>query len=275
VKNRGDLEASSTYISYYIDKVYVGWHLIEDIEPGTTVTRPFTWTTQRGSFTFTAVADEANNILESDESNNTKTVSLPAPDLVIDRVKWSPANPIEFSPVTFTAVIKNQGPGQAPGTLLSCYIDGTTFLSFDTGAIDPGGTAEVAFAYAFQSGEHSIRLIADGNDAVTEVSEANNENTVRFSVQVQPTSALPAAPESANVTAPTTPAPVPTTPVIPGENLASGNNTPARDISSNITAGPPGWQNAVQNRWLIMGVAALGIGAIGVLLLIRRKSSKK
>ncbi len=271
VKNRGDLKAGSTYISYYVNKVFMGRHLIEDIEPGSTVTRSFPWISPQGSLVFTAVLDETGDINESDEANNTKTLFLPAPDLLIGSISWTPANPAEFSPAAFTVVIKNRGQGPAPKTLLSCYIDSAAPLSLETGEISPGGSVEVNFMRAFASGEHTIRAIADGNDAIIENDKANNEKTVKFLVYSRPVRALPSAPES--------PAPGPADMETTGEDLILQNQTPAAtnptDIAPAITAQPTGWQGMLQNRWLIMGVAAIGIGAIGVLLLIRRKARQK
>jgi subtilase family serine protease len=279
VKNRGDLEAGSCYISYYVNKVFMGRHLVENIEPGATVTRPFSWAAQQDSLIFTAVIDEDGEINESDESNNTKTVSLPAPDILIDAVTWTPAYPAEFSQVTFTAVIKNQGHGPAPKTSLPCYIDGAAILSLETDEISPGGSAKVSFSRVLASGEHTIRITADGDDAITETDETNNEKTLILLVQSRPASTSSAATGSGNITAPGSPVPGSNSTGTTGEKPASQNNTPAQlpgqEVAAQITAPPSGWQGVLQNRWLIMGIAALGIGAIGVLLLIRRKGHRK
>jgi uncharacterized repeat protein (TIGR01451 family) len=277
VKNRGDLKAGSTNISYYVDKTFMGRHSIEGIEAGTTVIRSFTWVAPAASFIFTAVIDEDNEITESDESNNSRTVDLPAPDLFIDSITWSPENPVEFSPATFTAVIGNRGQRRSAATLLSYYIDGAARLSLNTGEITPGGTTTVVFTYAFLSGEHAIRLVADGKDAIVESNETNNEKTISFSVQSLPTSTSPPAPESANTTTPPPP-PGTTVTVQTSENLSSQNSTlaqtPVPDVAPNITAAPPKGQGILQSRWLITGTAALGIAVIGVLLLFRKKPKK-
>jgi subtilase family serine protease len=273
VKNIGDLKAGSTYLSYYIDKTFMGKHRIEDIEPGTTVTRSFTWIASKASFVFTAVIDEANQVLESDKSNNTKTVVIPAPDLIIDSLTWSPENPAEIIPVTFTASIRNRGYGRAAGTLLSVYFDGAAPLSLETGEISPGGTTTVVFTYSFAPGDHTIRLIADGNDSIAESNESNNEKTVKFSVQSKTRIITPPAAPSNNTTS--VKQPVLASAVAPktSENLTAPDK-PVPDIAANITAPPPKWQSIIQSKWFIIGFGVVGVGAIGLLLFLRNKSKK-
>jgi subtilase family serine protease len=256
----------------------MGKHRIEDIAPGTTVTRSFTWAASKESFVFTAIIDEDNQSTESDESNNTRTVVLPAPDLIIDSLTWWPENPTEIVPVSFTASIRNRGYGRSSGTLLSCSIDGAAPTSLETGEISPGGTSTVIFTYSFVPGEHTIRLMADSNDAIAESNESNNEKTIKFSVQSPTRGVLPSTAPSANGTSGKQPAPGPTVTVKTSENLTAPNKNliqkPITDIAANITAPPPGWPGILQNLWFIIGFGGLGIGSIGVLLFFRKKARK-
>jgi hypothetical protein len=275
VKNRGDLKAGSTYISYYVDGSFQGRHSIEDIEAGGTATRSFIWATSTADFTFTAVIDEDGEINESNEMNNARTVVIPAPDLFIEAITWSPHSPVEFSPVSFQAVIGNQGRGPADHTLLSYSIDDAATATVATGEIAPGGTVTVIFSNTFTSGQHAIRLTADWDDAITESDETNNEKTIDIPVLLFPESSPPPAPESSTANA-TTPEPAVTADGV--NNLSSQNasvtQTPETDVSSNISAAPSGWQGLLLNRWLLIGVAVLGIGTIGGLLLFRKKAKK-
>jgi subtilase family serine protease len=278
-KNRGDLKAGATNISYYVDNVFMGKHRIEGIEPGTTATRSFTWAAQKDSFLFTAVIDEAGEISEKDESNNSRTVTLPAPDLLIDSITWSPENPAEIIPVTFTAVIRNRGYARSAGTLLSCYYDSAAPISLETGEISPGGTATVVFTYSFVSGEHTLRLIADVNDTIAESDEANNEKTVRFSVQPRPSSVPASSANSSLKAGVKTPAPT----LAAAGNISQASPllnktpapTPAKDVTANITASPPKWQSIIQSKLFIIGFGIGGVGVIAILLLLRKKASKK
>jgi subtilase family serine protease len=270
ITNRGDARAESTNIAYYVDNIFAGRHAIEAIDPGGSTTRSFTWTVQREPFTITAIIDEAKEITEPDRSNNSKSVTLPAPDLFIDAAAWSPERPAELDSVTFSITVRNRGYGPAPSTLLYCYIDSAAPLCINTGAIVAGGTGSVKFSHQFIAGEHTIRLVADGDGAITESDETNNEKTFKLTVQPLPTTVLPSAIKATGTIAPTTPRPS-TTPAL--QNTAS-NTTEISNIAANITAPPPAWQKFLLNRWLLIGVAVLGISAIGLLLLLRKKGKK-
>jgi subtilase family serine protease len=277
IKNRGDLKAGPAYVSYYIDRVFMGKHRIDEIEAGTTTARSFTWVVQDESFVFTAVIDEAGGVMEKDDSNNSKTVSLPAPDLVIDSLTWLPENPTEIAPVTFTAVIKNRGQTKSPATQLYCYYDSASPVSVDVGEINPGETARVSFVYSFVPGVHLLRIIADAADVISESDEFNNEKTVNFSAQTPRPSSTPASSTNSSIKTPvktTVPSASPT--VKPSQATSLPGNTPTRtpDITGNLTGSPPKWQSIIQNKFFIIGFAVVGVGAIAVLLILRRRSKK-
>jgi subtilase family serine protease len=276
VKNQGGLKAGSSYVSYYVDKVFMGKHRIEDIEPGTTVTRVFTYAAQKNAFLFTAIIDEANEINETVESNNYRTVALPAPDLTIDSLIWSPDNPIENEPVTFTASIKNRGFARSASTILSCYFDAAISISLETGEISPGETAKVVFTYSFVPGTHTLRLIADANDAISESDEANNEKTVNVTVQ-KPVIVVPLASSNSSIQSTvktTVPATTATVNTSPNATLPIKTPTTTPNIAANISSPPPKWQSIIQNKLFIIGFGAGGVGAIGILLFLRKKTKK-
>jgi subtilase family serine protease len=269
VKNAGAVKSPAGSLSYYVDGVPAGKHLIEAVEPGAIITRQFTWTVQKQPFTLTAVVDEGAEIKDKDRSNNRKSVTLPAPDLVIDAVTWAPVMPAEIEQVTFNIVVRNQGYGASPAVLLYGYIDGAAVpFSIITGEINPGGTATVTCKYEFISGFHAIRFAADGNDALTESSETNNAKTINVTVQPLP--------GKTTVAAPTGPAAAPASKPAPA---VSSNKTQAAATTGNVTndlqSAPSKIQSILQNRWLIPGVAVLGVSAIGVLLVFRKRAKKK
>ncbi len=274
VKNQGDLTAGVTYISYYIDQVFMGKHRIESMETGAAVHMSFPWTAQKGSFQFTAFIDEASTVNEKDESNNTKIIVLPAPDISVDLLTWCPGVPEEFTPITFTARVRNHGISRAPVTALACSYDGAEPIFFETGEIGPGETVSVVFTYAFVSGDHTLKLTADGYNTITENNETNNEITAGFNALSLSGTAVPDSTNTANVTSTT--APVKTAAAKTPAPLKTAPPTNAsQDITSNITDSPPEWQTILQNKLLIIGVAAAGVAAIGILLFLRMRAKKK
>lgn len=186
IKNQGSEKASRSYIGYYIDGDSRGYHDVPEIYVDATVTKTFTWTAQAGSHTIKAVADLESQILEGDELNNERILNLPAPDLVIDEITWSPENPSTDDIITFTIALKNQGSGSATSSRVSFYIDDSSQGYGDILEIDAGATATATFTWKAQAGAHIITTIADEENYITESDESNNEEAVAFSVDSLP-----------------------------------------------------------------------------------------
>ena len=281
IKNNGDLKASGSFVNYYIDNVYLGNHNIENIEPGATIIRTFTWKAQSESHTFAAIVDKSNGIVESDESNNEKTVVIPAPDLTIEGVTWSPVEPSESSTVTFMITVRNLGGSPANSPYLSCYIDDILQASLLINSIAAGSSAAVIFNWTAQSGEHVFKVIADGNDFITETDESNNEKVIDLSAPGAPMEAIP-APEPAAEAEPVVttqinePVESDTSAIETVEDLPTDNTTDEEDIAANIgDDSSSGWQDILMNKFIIFGAAGLGLAVIVVLLLLRRRSQKE
>jgi subtilase family serine protease len=279
VKNQGDQIAGSSYINYYIDDSFRGSHSIEPIEPGATVTRTFTWRTETESPVLRVVIDEANNIKESSESNNEKTIVLPAPDLTIDGITWSPENPSENATVTFNIMVKNQGAGQASSPQVTVYINDTFLASIQFNQLNAGETATGACTWTALSGNYTLNVVADEADIIVESNEKNNENTVIFSINQE---------LSKDTTQEITPSATPES-ILPETVTAnnteiikallfedvSDNQDIAADIADTSPAAQPWWQKILMNRLLIIGVGVLGVGAVVVLMLLKKKARKK
>ena len=182
VKNQGDQTAGSSYINYYIDNSSRGRHYIEEIVPGATVTRTFTWRVQTDSCVFKVIIDEANNIKESNESNNEKTIVLPAPDLTIDAMAWSPENLSENATVTFNIRIKNQGAGIASKPQVTVYVNDTFLASVQFNQVSPGETASGACTWTARNGENVFKMVIDEADIIAESDEDNNEKTLTLAI---------------------------------------------------------------------------------------------
>ena len=104
IVNQGTYASNGCYLSYYVDGSHQGNHHITEIEPGGTVTRSFSWTLVNSLQTFKITIDEDNRVPENDESNNEKTVVIPAPDLVIESITYSPDDFTENSKIRIPAV---------------------------------------------------------------------------------------------------------------------------------------------------------------------------
>ena len=76
---------------------------VQRMDADATVTKIFTWIAQVGTHDVRAVTDGLNQVTEGDETNNEKvlTYATLAPDLIVQDITWSPADPSEGDTVTF------------------------------------------------------------------------------------------------------------------------------------------------------------------------------
>ena len=107
------------------------------------------------------------------------------PDLVVSSLSHSPASPITTDTITFTAVVKNVGTGQADASQLSLKVGGeTTPPTFSVPALAPGATYEVQRELVLEVGAQNylVTAKADVNNDVAESNEDNNQRTDTFHV---------------------------------------------------------------------------------------------
>ncbi|MEV4508337.1 discoidin domain-containing protein [Dactylosporangium sp. NPDC049525] len=170
------------------------------LAPGTSVTVTATIGARAaGAHVITARVDEANAVVEQNELNNSYTnpanmlvSALPASDIVLAQVSWTPTTPAAGTTVAFSVSIRNQGtiatsadPHSIAVTVLSStgavvHTTGGTYA----GAIPPGGTAGPVSAgtWTAASGEYLVRitLVPDANE--TPPRQGNNTGTYVLSV---------------------------------------------------------------------------------------------
>ena len=184
IKNQGAANAGSSAVGYYVDDSYLTYSSVSSISVGSTATKTFTWTAQPGSHTIKAVADYKNAVLESNETNNEKEVTLseiPASDLIVQDITWAPTSPSAGETITFTVTIKNQGIANTMSLRVGYYVDGSYLSNSFISSIAPGNTVMTTFTWSAQPGSHAVKAVADYNNAVPESNETNNEKEVTFS----------------------------------------------------------------------------------------------
>ena len=193
---------ASTGIQMYVDGAPWGGIALGALDPGhlsQPVGGTVTWswfpglTLPAGAHTVTLVVDTNNDVVESNEANNTLSKVLtcvsPAPDLV---------------PVSLTVnsqcqlVLTLQNIGTAPiddinfaqsGTTSSAvqmYNDGQPFGGISLGAMDlqkqvqvVGGTVTYTWfpGLTVNGGPHNVSVVVDNNNAISELNESNNTLT--------------------------------------------------------------------------------------------------
>jgi len=179
IKNQGTSTARYSSVDLFIDGSSRGRRDVPRLDAGANVTRTFTWVVQAGPHTVRAVADVLNQVTESDETNNDKTVtySTATPDLIVTGITWSPTSPSVGANVTFTVTLKNQGSGKADNSWVDCYIDDSCQSSLFVSQLATGATTTKTFNWTATAGPHTIMAVIDANSEVIESDETNNTFT--------------------------------------------------------------------------------------------------
>ncbi len=180
VSNIGGVTAGASRLAYYVDGSIAGYNDIDSIAAGAKVTQSFTWAASAGQHSISIVADSKNQVDEIDETNNTVTVNIPPPDLIVENISYSRQNGTIGDTVTITASIMNTKGSRAPESIAGCYVDGISIGTKPVPALDAGESADVSFEWTAEPGTHSFTVRADINNTVMETDETNNEGTTAF-----------------------------------------------------------------------------------------------
>jgi subtilase family serine protease len=279
--NQGTYKSDGCYIDYYVDGVWIGNQYIEEINTGDTVTRTLPWTLANDYQSFKIIVDKENDVGESNESNNEKTVVIPAPDLIIESITYSPTEFSENDTITFVITVVNAGSTAAEASYLDLYINDVLQASLPVNSIPGGSTAEVVFEWTALSGQNIFKLFIDVSDDIVEINETNNEKSVTLDTLVQTEIEIP----------PETPAEATTDNATSNETqqeniigIPEDDGLPPAQESEALPANEidelsqlfyeetPLWQDILGSRWLVIGVAVAGVAAISVLLVLRKRA---
>ena len=184
IANLGTGNAYSTPVTLFVDSVQEGHTTMHTIGSGSQQSASFTFTAGPGSQAIRVVADAINRIVESDEDNNERevTVSTHAPDLTITEISCLPERATPGQKVTVSMVVKNQGSLAAPSTLLHYYVDGAGYGSHLIPPLAAGEYTVRAFTWKMTTASHSFSAIIDAENAAAETDETNNELALAYPV---------------------------------------------------------------------------------------------
>ncbi|WP_405860693.1 discoidin domain-containing protein [Streptomyces sp. NBC_00090] len=143
-----------------------------------------------GSYQLSAVADEANAVIEQNESDNTFTSAIAlvvkpvaSSDLLAASVTTSPSSPAAGDTVTFKVAVRNQGTqasaaGSHGVTLSLVNSQGTTVKTLTgahTGVLAAGATAEVTLGpWTAANGSYTVRTVVADDANELPVKRENN-----------------------------------------------------------------------------------------------------
>jgi hypothetical protein len=191
VNNTGTAASPASDVNFYLGTTKVGTAAVGALAAGasTTVTASI-GARDAGSYPVTAKVDEANTVIELNDSNNSASSSSPlvvtpvaSSDLIASAVSWTPGNPAAGNTVTFSVTIKNQGSvASAAGahgitlTLLSGSTVVQTLTGSYSGAIAAGATTPAVNlgTWPALNGRYTVRVVLADDANELPVKRTNN-----------------------------------------------------------------------------------------------------
>jgi len=140
-----------------------------------------------GFYQVTATADVNNDVVEAYENNNTTTDTInviEAPDLIVSSLGYSPDIVVTSETIAITAEVKNASSAACTSSTLAILVGSVGDpVFFDIPALDGGTTHSVEMEIVFsETGSMLITATADAEDAIEELDEENNVETIAIDV---------------------------------------------------------------------------------------------
>ncbi|MCO5994286.1 discoidin domain-containing protein [Actinoallomurus rhizosphaericola] len=195
VKNTGTAASDPTDVNFYLAGQKVGTAAVGALAAGasSTVTAS-AGTRAAGTYQLSGKVDEADNVLELNEDNNSYTnptsltvAPVASSDLVASSVTWTPGNPASGNTVTFSVAVKNQGTvasgsGSHGITLTLLDANGATVKTFTgsaDGTIAAGATAAPVTlgSWTAANGRYTVKVVLANDANELPVKQANNTSS--------------------------------------------------------------------------------------------------
>ncbi|WP_051450797.1 discoidin domain-containing protein [Actinospica robiniae] len=198
VANIGTAASPASSVNFYLGSTKVGSATVPALAAGATTTVSANIGTESAAtYSLTAKVDEANTIVELNDSNNSYTnptslvvAPIQSADLV-GATSWTPSNPSPGNSVAFTVALKNQGniatsSGAHNITLTVVSSTGATVATLTgstTGTIAAGATVNVSMgSWTSTSGNFTVKTVIAADSAEQSVKQANNTSSTTLFV---------------------------------------------------------------------------------------------
>lgn len=178
VQNKGLGTSSASRLDFYADGFLDSYIYFEPLSSGYSNTKTFSWFPGAEEHILSVIIDPDNWIFESDESNNTYSVTMPAAnpaDLLIQSITWTPTQPTKNNWITYTVTVENQGHKTVSECYLDFYMSATYKVKKRIQSLLPGGTVSFSYEYFTSETTLQVRAIVDPSNFVAESDETNNE----------------------------------------------------------------------------------------------------
>jgi subtilase family serine protease len=178
VRNLGNDSHNAFPVGFSVDGQEHAGSVMNGLEANGTRDISFEWVAKGGDHEIRVAADGGNKVVESNEGNNFRllSVDIPLPDLQVISVTSSPYYPMDGSGITVSAQVRNGGPGGTNRTFyVQFYSEGSLLGQVDVpGGIRSNGTTDANFTFVASAGTSQVAAIVDGSSSVPEVEKGNN-----------------------------------------------------------------------------------------------------
>ncbi|WP_203914430.1 CARDB domain-containing protein, partial [Rhizocola hellebori] len=191
VRNGGTLGSAATNVNFYLGTTNVGTAAVAALAAGATANVSVNIGARNaGSYQLSSKVDEANSVIEQNETNNTYVHPTP---LVVGQVQssdivpvvsWSPGTPTAGQSVAFSVSIRNQGniatAAGAHGITLTVRNEAGTVISTLTGSfsgtINAGATSSAVNvgSWTAANGRYTVRVVLADDANEVAIKRANN-----------------------------------------------------------------------------------------------------
>lgn len=196
VTNCGNSTASSAVVKLAPNGLSAQTKTVS-LEAGQSANVTFTFTAPNYSsntyLPIVATVDPSNVIKETNESNNqgsTGVTVMALPDLTVSALTTNKTTYNPGDTVTVTATVKNQGHTTAAASILRLAPSGLSAQTKSIGSLGAGKSTTVTFTFTAPSytsnTNMSIVATADSTNAVTELTETNNQRSTSITIQALP-----------------------------------------------------------------------------------------
>ena len=184
VRNTGGVAANNVHVGIYINGIFLGAHNLGNLLADYTYTISFALNIDvPGNHTITIEADCYNNVVESNENNNTRSAIftwLGLPDLVVEVLSDGNVNEVQAgNPLGYEFYVYNIGTETAHGPFeLDLVVTNgieTSTITFEVDYLPAGRGVGSGLNINFGFGSvGNVIVVADSTNVVEELNENNN-----------------------------------------------------------------------------------------------------
>lgn len=155
---------------------------------GNTVTIPVTATVKRLQLHITSNSGAPAGQIAEFQVYGTPA---PNPDLMITGMSWSPTSPVETTPITISATVKNNGNASSAATMVNFYLNNELVGSAPVALLAAGASATTSMtlnAGTKTAATYSLSAKVDESNAIIEQNDENNSYLNPSSLVIAPVS---------------------------------------------------------------------------------------